>query len=260
MIPKGDTKIEPGDLIYVLLPSHSLGEFLIFVNPDTKKPKKAIIYGASNTGIYITKSLPDGIKDVILIEENEEKAEDVADHLEKVQVIHGSATEADILTECGIEAADVFVAASNNDNSNLISSVLAKRMGAKTTLIITQQADYISLIDALDVDVIVNPQILAIEQILRLVRGKGISSVTKFLECDAEAVEFIPEPGSAVTKSPLKDIKFPKNSIVGAVYSGSEVNLANGNTKIKEGEKVVVFCEEAAIKKLQSLFTKKKLI
>lgn len=256
LIPEGDTVIEEEDHIYVLLPAQSLAEFLTFVNPDIKMPKKVLVYGATITGQEVAKALATTVKDIILIEENADKAKDVAGELQSVRVIHGSAAEADILTECGVEAADAFVAASNNDHSNLISSVLAKEMGAKTTIIITQHPEYMSIGDTLDIDAIINPQHLAVEQILHLVRGRGISSA-KLLECDTEAIEFVTEENAPVTKSTLKEIKFPKNTIVGAVYSNSEIHLATGDTQIEPGQKVIVFCQETSIKKLQEMFTGK---
>jgi len=258
LIPGGDTSIQSSDRIYVLLPAPSLGEFLTFVDPAIRRPKKAVIYGATFTGEHVAKSLAKNIPEIILLEENTELAEDIAERLENVRVINGSGSEADILREAGVEAADVFIATSKNDPSNLISSVLAKKMGVKTTIITTQQPDYMAIMDALDVDVIINPHVLAVEQILHLVRGKGISSVAKLLECETEVLEFVTEAGAPVTKAPIKDLKFPKNSIVGAVYQGAEIVLAKGDTQIKEGDKVIVFCQEAAVKQLQKLFTCKK--
>ena len=131
-------------------------------------------------------------------------------------------------------------------------------MGAKTTIITSQQQDYMPIIDALDIDAIISPHYLAVEQILHLARGKGISAVTKLLEGETEALEFIPEENSPVTRGSLKTVKFPKNAIVGAVYSGDEVILATGDAQIKAGERVIVFCHETAVKKLQALFTCKK--
>jgi len=258
-IPTGETVIEEKDHIYVLLPSASLGEFLTFVNPQIRKLSKVIIYGATITGEQVASSLVEFVRDVIVVEENAKKAEDIAGRLKGVRIIKGSASEADILTECGIEAADVFVAATGNDHSNIVSSVLAKKLGAKTAVVTTQEPDYISIVDSLNIDVIINPHILAVEQILHLVRGKGISAVTK-LECDAEALEFIPEEDSPVTKAAIKDVNFPKNAIVGAVYSGDEVVLAKGDTLIKAGERVIVFCQESAVKKLQNLFIRRKFL
>lgn len=260
IIPKGNTTIEEGDHMYVLLPASSLGEFLIFINPEVKLPKKIVIYGATITGMHVAMTLAGKIDDLLLIEEDSEIAKDVAGRLEDVRIINGSASEQDILMECGVEAADIFIATTNNDQSNLISSLLAKKMGTKTTIITTQQQDYRTIVDALDIDAVISPHHLAVEQILRLVRGKGISAVSKFLEGETEALEFVPEEGSPITKGPLKSIKFPKNSIIGAIYSGEEVVLADGNVQIKPGERVIVFCHEAAVKKLQALFIRKRYL
>ena len=257
IFPKGDAVVQKGDHIYVLLPRHSLAEFVNFVNPELTPPKKVIIYGATITGKHLAQTLSQKIKNTTIIEEDPAVARDVSDALEQVTVINGSASDAEILNECGIEATDVFIATSKNDHSNLISSVLAKKMGAKTTIITTQQPEYMSIIDALAIDAIINPHYLAVEQILQMARGRSISAVTKLLECDSEAIELVPEKGSPITRDALKDIKLPKNSIVGAVLQGANVALAKRDTKINEGDKVIVFCQDTAIKKVQALFTGK---
>lgn len=258
IFPKRDTRLLAGDRIYALLPAPSLAEFLTFVNPQSKKANKVIIYGATITGEYVAKTLSGKGVDIIVLEENTKKAEDVAGRLEQVRIINGSGAERDVLIESGIEAADVFVACCDNDHSNLISAVLAKKMGAKKTIITTQQPDYMTIVDALAIDVIVNPHLLAVEQILRSVRGVCISSVTKLSECHAEAVEFLTEKNSPITKAPLSKIKFPKNAIVGAVCTKDQVILAKGDTHIREGQKVIVFCHGNLDKNIQAMFTSKK--
>ena len=256
IIPKGDTTINAEDHIYVLLPAPSLGEFLTFVNPEVKAPRKVIIYGASITGKHVAMYLSKRVREIVLIEENLDAAKEIAGEFESVRVINGSASEADILTECGIEAADAFIATSGDDNANLVSSVLAKKMGAKSTIVTSQQQDFMSLIGVLDIDANINPYFLAVERILRLARGRGVYSVTKFLEGDMEAMELVPEEGSAVTKNILGNIKFPKGAIVGAVYGDKDVVLAKGDTQIEAGKRVIVFCQKDAVRKLQALFTR----
>ena len=260
-IPKGDTVLEAGDRIYTFLPAPSLGEFLAFINPAIRKPSKVIIYGATAMGEQVTRELSKVVREIIVLEEDKERAEEIAGRLdvEGARVINGSASETDILKECGVEVTDAFIATSHSDHSNLVSAVLAKRLGAKTTIITTQQPDYMAIVSALDIDVVINPRFLAVDQILRVVRGKAVSLLTKLVECDAEALELIPEPGSPVTKGPLKEVKFPKNSIVGAVFKESEVILADGDTQIKPGEAAIVFCKDDCVGQLQKLFTHKKV-
>ncbi len=260
LIPKGDAVLQGQDKVYVLLPAASLGEFLAFFDVNIRKPKKVVIYGGTNMGETVARDLSTEIPDILLLEEDPDRAHEIAGRLDRVRVINGSPSETEILTECGIEAADAFVAASTSDHSNLISAVLAKKMGAKATVITTQQPDYMAIIEALDIDSVINPRFLAVDQILRVVRGRSVSSVATLVECNAEVLELIPDAHSPVTHAPLKDLRFPPETIVGAVLRNSEPFLADGNTHIRAGEKVIVFCRERNVGKVQKLFTHKNLI
>jgi len=259
IIPKGDTSLQAKDRIYALLPAASLGEFLMFLDPQIRQANKIVIYGANHISEYVIRELSATVKNIVLIEPDPNVCEDYAGRLEAARVINGSASEAAILKECAIETADAFIATTAQDHTNLVSAVLAKKMGAKRTIITTQQQDYLRIIDTMDIDVVINPQLRAVDQILRLVRGKGIRSVINLLECDCEAIEFVPEDGSPVTKAPLRRLSFPKNSIVGAVIQDQDVVLANGDTHIKPGERVIVFGQEKAVRKIQGLFTRRQL-
>ncbi len=260
IIPKGDMIIQEQDRVYVLLPSQSLGEFLSVFNAESRKPQKVVVYGATNIGERVAVGLCERVSDVTLLEENREKAEEVAGRLDGVRVINGSAAEEDILKESGIEAVDCFIAVSASDHSNLISAVLAKKMGAKTTLITTQQPDYMSIIEALNIDSVINPRFLAVDQILRIVRGTEVASVTTLVECNAEAMELIPEEGAPITKAPLRNLKVPKGAIIGAVLKGDAPVLADGGTQIHAGEKVIVFAQEESVSRIQKMFSHKSVL
>lgn len=256
IIPKGETMIKADDRIYALLPASSLGEFLTFINPDVKLPRRVIIYGATITGKHAALALGKRVPEIVILEENVDLAREIAGELETARVINGSPSESDILTECGVEAADAFVATSDNDDANLISSVLAKKMGAKTAVVISRQQDFVPVVDALNINAIINPQYLAVDHILRLVRGRRVGSVVKFFESDTEALEIIPEEGSAVTQTTIEHLKFPRDSIVGAIYDDKEVVLAKGDTRIEAGKHVIVFCRKDVVKKVQALFVR----
>jgi trk system potassium uptake protein TrkA len=260
IIPRGSDTVEGEDRIYVLLPRPSLAEFLTFVHPSVRLPKKVVIYGATSTGTSLARSLSDKVSDVVLLEENRPRAEKVAGELTNVKVINGLASDADILRECGVEAADAYVAVSASDHHNLISAVLAKQMGAKTTVITTHQPDYTPIVAGLGIDAVINPRLLATDQILRLVRGSRISHVARLPEVKAEVLELIPEPNSPVTKKEIKDLKIPKNAIIGAVHNGEDAHLVEGKTHIKEGEAVVVFCRSDAVPQVEKLFAHRSLL
>jgi trk system potassium uptake protein TrkA len=260
IIPRGDDTIEGEDRIYTLLPRPSLAEFLTFIHPTVRLPKKVVIYGATSTGTSLARSLSEKVSDVVLLEENRPRAEKVAGDLTNVRVINGLASDADILRECGIEVADAYIAVSASDHHNLISAVLAKQMGAKTTVITTHQPDYTPIVGGLGIDAFINPRLLATDQILRLVRGSRISHVTRLPECKAEVLELIPEPNSPVTRKAVMDLKIPKNAIIGAVHNGDEAHLVDGKTRIQQGEAVVVFCREDAVPQVEKLFAHRSIL
>ncbi|MBN2720202.1 MAG: Trk system potassium transporter TrkA, partial [Proteobacteria bacterium] len=257
VIPRGENAVESGDRIYVLLPKSSLAEFLTYIHPSVRLPRKVIVYGATGTGMSLARGLVPKVKEVVFLEENRARAEKAAGELNGIRVIHGMPSDADILRECGVEATDIYIAVSSNDHHNLISAVLAKQMGAKGTVIVAHQPEYASIAGGLGIDSFINPRLLATDQILRMIHGTRVCQLASLPECKSQVLEFVPAPGSAITKGPIRDVRFPKNAIVGAVNRGSEVILAKGNTQVQQGDSVVVFCKADALKKLEKLFTGK---
>jgi trk system potassium uptake protein TrkA len=257
IIPRGGDVIQRGDRVYVLLPKQSLAEFLTFVHPNVRLPRKVIIYGATNTGTSLARSLAAKVKEVVLLEENRSKAEKVAGELTDVRVIHGMPSDADILRECGVEVTDTYIAVSSSDHHNLISAVLAKQMGAKKTVIVAHQPDYTPIVEGLGIDSFINPRLLATDLILRLIRGARVSQIASLPECRSQVLEFVPAPGSPITTRLIRDLKFPKNAIVGAIDRRDEVILAGGDTQVNAGDSVVVFSKADAIAKLEKLFAGK---
>jgi trk system potassium uptake protein len=251
IIPKGDTTLQADDRIYCLLLPTSAAEFLTFIDPYVQKVRKVVIYGASYIGQLVAGKISSKVKEVILLEEDPLKAKETAGDLEDVLVISGSPSDASIMREAGIENADIFIAITDDDHSNLISAVLAKKMGAKTTIITTKHPDFMAIMDTLAIDMVINPRYLAADQITRWVRGEG---VTKLLEIDAEVLELIPEENAPITKAPLKDITLPKETLVGAVYRNNEAILASGTLHLKLGENVIVFCRRNNERKLRKMF------
>jgi len=257
IIPRGENTVESGDRLYVLLPKTSLAEFLTYIHPSVRLPRKVIVYGATGTGMSLVRGLALMVKEVVFLEENRVRAEKAAGELSGIRVIHGMPSDADILRECGVEATDIYIAVSANDHHNLISAVLAKQMGAKGTVIVAHQPEYASIVGGLGIDSFINPRLLATDQILRMIHGSSVCQLASLPECQSQVLEFIPAPGSPITLAPLREVKFPRNAIVGAVNRNSEVILAKGNTQVQPGDSVVVFCKDEALRKLEKLFAGK---
>ena len=258
IMPTHNTIIQPEDDIFVLISKAGLPYFLPMVNRRADEVEKIIIYKASLTGLQLARRLEGSSIDVTLIEPEKDKAEKAAAYLRDAIVLHGDATEIAVLKEATIEDTDIFIALSENEQTNLLTSLLAKKHGARKTIVLTNEPDLVHIINQVDVDVVVNPRLVTASAILQHVRRGQILSIAKLGDSEAEAIELIAEEGSEIVKKPLKKIRFPKNSILGAIVRNNTMLLPKGVEAINPGESVIVFTQPEGIERVQALFSVKK--
>lgn len=254
IIPDGATMIEAKDNLFVVVAEAGLPYFLPMVTKRSVRVTRVLIYGATNMGLLVAKRLEGSSIEVTIIEPKQELAEKAASDLAKAVVLHGNATDIDLLKEASIETANFFIAASGDEQSNLLASMLAKKFGARKTVVITDESNYVAIFSSLGMDVVINPRQMIVSSILQLVRRGRISSVVKINESDAEAAEFQVEHGAKIEGKSLSKVKFPKGSIVGAIIQNGVMCIPDGNNIINAGDRVIVFSLPAAIKKVQALF------
>jgi trk system potassium uptake protein TrkA len=258
LTPSHSTTILPDDTIFVLISKIALPYFLPMVNRRADEVEKVIIYKASRTGMLLAERLENSPIAVTLIEPEKDKAVMAAASLRSAVVLHGDATEIDVLKDAAVEITDIFVALSENEQTNLLTALLAKKHGAKKTIVLTNEPELVHIINQVDVDVVVNPRLVTASAILQHVRRGQILSIAKLGDSEAEAIELIAESGSDVVKKPLQKIRFPKKSILGAVVRNGTMLLPKGIDIIHPGESVVVFAMPDAIERVQALFSVKK--
>lgn len=257
IIPNMHTEILPDDDIFVLVSRMGLPYFLPMVNRRAGEVRKVIIYRTSRTGFQLAKRLEGSSIDVTLIEPEKDKAEIAAAELEDTIVLHGDATEIDLLKEADIGNTNFFIALSDDEETNLLTSLLAKKYGAKKSIVLTNEPALVPIINQINVDVVVNPRLVTASAILQHVRRGQILSITKLGDSDAEAIELIVEEGSEIAKKQLDKIRFPKGSILGAIVRNGTMLLPKGIPSINPGESVIVFTLPDAIEKVQALFNVK---
>ncbi len=256
--PSHSTTILPDDTIFVLISKIGLPYFLPMVNRRADEVEKVIIYKASRTGMLLAKRLENSPISVTIIEPEKDKAEMAAASLRTAVVLHGDATEIDVLKDAAVEITDIFIALSENEQTNLLTSLLAKKNGAKKTIVLTNEPELVHIINQVDVDVVVNPRLVTASEILQHVRRGQILSIAKLGDSEAEAIELIAEEGSEIVKKPLQKIRFPKKTILGAIIRNNTMLLPKGIEAINPGESVVVFTLPDDIERVQALFSKKK--
>jgi len=256
--PSHSTTILPDDTIFVLISKIGLPYFLPMVNRRADEVEKVIIYKASRTGMLLAERLENSPISVTIIEPEKDKAEMAAASLRTAVVLHGDATEIDVLKDAAVEITDIFIALSENEQTNLLTSLLAKKNGAKKTIVLTNEPELTHIINQVDVDVVVNPRLVTANEILQHVRRGQILSIAKLGDSEAEAIELIAEEGSEIVRKPLQKIRFPKKTILGAIIRNNTMLLPKGIEAINPGESVVVFTLPDDIERVQALFSKKK--
>jgi len=208
--------------------------------------------GASRIGIKTIQNLPKG-KDVKVIEQDIDKTYRIIEQTNNTLVINGDGRDLSLLKEEDIESFDAFVALTGNSETNILACLTAKQFGVKRTIAEVENMDYIPMAESLDIGSIINKKIIAASHIYQLILG-GNTSVRCLTFADVEVVELVAEEGSYITTDSLKNLKLPKNTNIGGIVRNNIGIVAVGDTKIKAGDNVTVFCGEYTIQKIEKLF------
>jgi trk system potassium uptake protein TrkA len=193
---------------------------------------------------------------VKMIEINKRKAERTAEELDRVMVLHGDATDAELLEAENVDEMDAFIAATNDEETNIMACLLARHLGAHQTIAVMRRSNYIPLTHALGIDAALSVRLNTAAAIMKFVRRGEIISIAQLKENEAEALELVAQPGSKVVDRPLSEANIPEHAIVGAIIRGSEVLIPRGQTQINAGDRVVVFALPQALEAVEKLFTK----
>jgi len=260
LIPKGDDEILAGDQIAVLVNADTLPLVLPLVQRRVAPTHRVVIYGANLIGLSLAESLEQTLDQVVLIEPDPDRAQAAAMQLKGTLVLQGEATEPEILKEADVSHCDCFMAMSDDDESNLLSALMARRHKAPRVAVLSQEPDYLPVLRSIGLDVVVNPRLVTVGEILRYIRKGPVHTVTRLRESEAEVMELEAMAGSTVVSKPLKQLGFPSGSIIGAVVRHSEVFIPDGNFQIEVGDSVVVFALPDAIRKIEKLFSRRGVL
>ncbi len=256
-IPTGQAQIEPEDTVFVLVARAGLPFLLPIVNRRAMETQRVVIYGASKVGVQLAQLLEKKVKMVVLVEPDEDRAQLAASRLSETTILHGHATETEILKEVTTEAVDFFVGASEDEESNILSCLIAKKQYAKKTIVITKDPEYVPIFGSIGMDVVINPRLFTVSSILQhIIRGPILSMVKLFDRSEAEAIEMVVEKESKMADRALKHTHFPRGSILGTIIREGEMILPHGDFVVTPGDRAIVFTMPQVREKVQSLFTK----
>jgi trk system potassium uptake protein TrkA len=254
-IPRGADHIEAGDKVYVILPRDEVERFAPLVSTaGVQKEHRIVLVAGSPESQRLAAALEAHGHQISVIERDEHRAISEAENLSRGIVYHGEATDLDLLREAGTERADFFIAAGPDEESNLFSALLAKRQGARRTVVFTNEAAHLPVLHSIGIDVVINPRLATAGAILHLVRRGDILQAAKLGHSDAEALQYEVPAGAPVVGKPLMELDIPRMAILGAVVRGEEVRIPDGHTVLEPGDRVVVFTLPEAVGAVERLF------
>ncbi len=256
IIPHGAEVLTPGDHIYVMATRENLEETMHFMGiRQSQNLQRAFIIGGKQLGIRVAEILENRKVQVKLFESSAERCEKISAILTRSIVIHGDGTDHATLEEENIAGVDAFLALTNDDEDNIIASLLARRLGARKVVALINKMSYLPMAQRLGVNATVSSRLAAVDGILQFVRKGRVLSVTTLQEEQAEAIELIASEGSRYVGRMLRTIKFPRGVIVGAIVRPDEsVIVPRGDAMIQAGDKVIFFTLEGLVPELESAF------
>ena len=256
LIPKSKTVIEVNDRIFFTAPTRQLNKVIQSLLEIDKPYKRLMIAGGGRIGFSLAKSLETRMQ-VKIIVKNPARARLIAEQLDHTMVLTGDAADEALLLEENIERADVFCAVTNDDEVNIMSAMLAKRLGARKVMSLVDRPAYMEMVDSGTIDNAIFPQYNTIGNILAEVRNGPVSQVHSLMRGRAEALE-VTIGGSAdlsdLPRSRIEQIQLPPGAIIVGVIRGFEVLASRGNVELQEGDKIIVFIyDKSAIPAVESL-------
>jgi len=255
--PEGHTVIEADDEVFFIAATKDIRAVMSELRRLEKPVKRVIIAGGGNIGKRLAKALEHQFQ-VKLIDHNSDRTISISEELERTIVLQGDAADEELLLEENIEDTDVFCALTNDDEANILSAMLAKRLGAKKVMSLINRAAYVDLVESGDIDIAISPPQATIGSLLAHVRRGDVVMVHSLRRGAAEAIEAIAhgdEYSSKVVGRAVEDIKLPHGTTIGAIVRGDEVLIAHHDTVIEAEDHVLLFVvDKKRIPEVERLF------
>lgn len=254
IIPRGDNTFQVGDMIHIVTNKGSIDSLLRYAGKERSRVKNLMIMGGSRIGQRTARAFQDSAN-VKLLELKKEKSFRIADELSNTLVLNADGKDIEFLKSEGIKRMDAFIAVTGNTDTNILSCLLAKRLGVKRTIAEIENIDYIDLAENMGVDTIINKKRIAASHIFSYTVGARVEALQYLTGTEAEVMEFDVPANAKITKKNLNNTNFPQGSLIGGVVRGERSFIATGDTRIQEGDQVVVFALPHAIGKVLKFFS-----
>jgi trk system potassium uptake protein TrkA len=256
IVPESRDRLLPGDEVYFVARTDHVARAMAAFGHEEKQARRLTIAGGGHIGLFFAQLVERDHPAVAakLIEYDRSRAVHIADRLAKTVVIQGDALDPEILNEASIASTEAFVAVTNNDEVNMLGSLQAKRLGCPRVITLVNNLNYIELVNALDIDTLVNPRAITVSTILQHVRRGRIRAVHALREGIGEIIEAELLETSDLGGIPIRDAPLPEGVIFGAIVRGEEIIIPDGDTVMRAKDRVVLFATPEAVREVEKLF------
>jgi trk system potassium uptake protein len=257
IIPRADDEMYDGDDVYFVVASDQCQRALAAFGHEEAATRRAVILGGGNIGLFVAQQLEADHPEINLkiVELDRERAEFLAQTLQRTTVLHGDVMSPEILSEAGVSGAGTVIAVTQQDETNILASLLAKKKGALRTVSLVNKSGYNSLVGSLGIDVIVNPRSITVSRILQHVRRGRIHSVYTVQDDFGELIEAEAMHTSGLVGKPLRELNLPTGSRIGALIRKGQVIVPRGETMVEGGDRIIIFAAKDAVKHVEKLFS-----
>ena len=258
IIPRdGSHKMQVNDRVYFVCDADHIKRAMISFGHEEQTANSIIIAGGGEIGKKTVEILSKNMKDIniSIIEYNRERANYLAEIFPNISIINGDALDPDIIEESGVKTAETFVALSNNDEVNILSSLLAKTSGALRAVTLVNMPTYIPLVNTLGINSVISPAQITVSSILARIRSGNIQAIHSIIEEKGEVIEARALESSKIVGKELRKLKLPKSICLGSIIRNDEIVIPNGDTIIEVNDIMLIFSTRESIKKLESILS-----
>ena len=254
IVPWSDFVFQNGDTPYFILQTEHVGKLMEMLGKDFYRNDRVMILGGSKIGRSVADDLQDEMN-VRLVDYNRHKCEWIANELENAMVIEGDGTDLELLKSENIESVDSFIAVTENEQTNLISGLLAHHFGVEQTIIHIGTTEFFPIIQETGIGSVISKNMSTVNSILRKIRSDlSETQIVTFDELDVDVLELTPDKESPVCGKPLSEVSFPKASIVGVINHHGHLTIARGSSQLTEEDTVLVFAKNSVTETVRKLF------
>lgn len=254
IVPKGDSQVQGGDHLYVVASTEAIPYALELCGYKQSALRRVMIAGGSHEAFYLAQLLAQHGVHATLVVKERDRAQDFAEKLDKALVLNADATDVELLELEGVGGVDAFVAFTDEDESNILSSLAAQHAGAKQVVTLISRTTYLPLVRRIGLETAVSPRLSAANAILRYVRRGSVMRVATLRDSEGEVISFRVAQASPLVGRPLAKLDFPDGAIIATIVRGPRIIVPRGRDALQAGDTAIVFVLPEAVQPVVKLF------